>query len=476
MVVDGPIRGAPGGVTARVGAACKAVADHVAADCRLAPSVWLERGGRLRRVAGAGLAFAGDAIRPDEGVIGRTYAAGCETIVPDLAASGAVEGMPLGAVAEVCVPVRCGGRVVGALDVLLTDSVRAGDLDTLRDCAARLGEQIAEIGGGPADTGAWRLVRHMARLPALGEPDAIAHAALAAALDLTAFDSGVVVCRRPDGRLEPASLAGPLGAALASTPPSALEAIAAGVDDGRAGIAAGAPGEDVRPELAALRATDAVAFAALGLTTEGQCVGLLLLAAATPTRPSGDELELLDLLADQTASCLRTAELVRALRERAATDPLTGLGHHATFHEALSSSHRRPSTAVVVCDLDGFKRVNDDFGHQHGDRVLRGVAAALSGALRRGDRLFRIGGDEFAALLLVSGEPEALEAGMRLRDAVEDAALGVSVSIGIAVPHAGESDAALLARADQALYRVKASGRDGVALANDDPLPIAPPL
>ncbi|MEA2324666.1 MAG: hypothetical protein QOD81_4516, partial [Solirubrobacteraceae bacterium] len=86
------------------------------------------------------------------------------------------------------------------------------------------------------------------------------------------------------------------------------------------------------------------------------------------------------------------------------------------------------------------------------------------------------GGDEFAALLLVSDAAEALEAGTRLRTALEEAALGVSISVGIAVPRDGESDAALLARADRALYRVKAGGRDGVALADDDPLPVAPPL
>jgi diguanylate cyclase (GGDEF)-like protein len=232
----------------------------------------------------------------------------------------------------------------------------------------------------------------------------------------------------------------------------------------------------VRPEFAALRGAGAEAFVAVVMTARDEAVGLALLAGPTPARLSADEAELLGLLAEQGGSCLGTAELVRSLRRRAATDPLTGLGHHATFHEALSGAHRRPSTAVVVCDLDGFKRLNDCFGHQHGDRVLRGVAAALTSALRRGDRLYRIGGDEFAALLLVSDAAEALEAGTRLRVAVEDAALGVSVSVGIAVPRDGESDAALLARADRALYRVKAGGRDGVALADDDPLPVAPPL
>jgi diguanylate cyclase (GGDEF)-like protein len=186
--------------------------------------------------------------------------------------------------------------------------------------------------------------------------------------------------------------------------------------------------------------------------------------------------ELRDHLATHGAACLRTAELMGSLRERAETDPLTGLGHHATFHEALAGSHRRPTTAVVVCDLDGFKLLNDTYGHGHGDRVLCGVADAMSGALRRGDRLFRVGGDEFAALLAVESSEQALGAAMRLREAVLEAKLGVTVSVGVAVPQVGETDVALLARADRALYSVKQAGRDGVALANEEPLPSTPAL
>ncbi|MEA2324299.1 MAG: hypothetical protein QOD81_4149, partial [Solirubrobacteraceae bacterium] len=474
---------APGGATAGVGAACGAVADHLAGDGRFVPSVWLERGGRLRCVAGSGVADRPAAISPDDGVVGRTYAAGRETVVADLAASRTAGGhhaqdlgTPDGAVAEVCVPLRCDDRVVGVLDVRFARPLRAGDLDTLRGCAAELGERIAELGGAPADTPAWRTLRRIARLSALDDAGAIARGVLAAAIELTALDSGAVACRRADGSLGVAALAGPLGAALGGLPAGALDAMAASLAEGATSFVAASANDDVRPEFAALRGAGAEAFVAVVMTARDEAVGLALLAGPTPARLSADEAELLGLLAEQGGSCLGTAELVRSLRRRAATDPLTGLGHHATFHEALSGAHRRPSTAVVVCDLDGFKRLNDCFGHQHGDRVLRGVAAALTSALRRGDRLYRIGGDEFAALLLVSDAAEALEAGTRLRVAVEDAALGVSVSVGIAVPRDGESDAGLLARADRALYRAKAGGHDGVALADDDPLPVAPPL
>ena len=165
-----------------------------------------------------------------------------------------------------------------------------------------------------------------------------------------------------------------------------------------------------------------------------------------------------------------------SLRERAESDPLTGLGHHATFHEALAGSHRRPTTAVVVCDIDGFKLLNDTYGHGHGDRVLCGVADAMSSALRRGDRLFRIGGDEFAGLLAVESREQALGAGRRLREAVVEAAWGSRSRSASPCRSAGEADVALLARADRALYAVKAAGRDGVELANDEPLTAPPAL
>jgi len=222
--------------------------------------------------------------------------------------------------------------------------------------------------------------------------------------------------------------------------------------------------------------SDLEALVAVGLFAQGEMLGVLVLASGEPAIVDTDDVELLEQLATHAAACLRTVELLGSLRERAASDPLTGLGHHATFHEALATSHRRPSTAVVLCDIDGFKRLNDTYGHGHGDRVLCGIADAMSGALRRGDRLFRIGGDEFAALLAVDSKTEALGAASRLRDAVNAANLGVTISVGVAVPHADEPDTSLLARADRALYTVKAGGRDGVALANDEPLPSTPTI
>jgi diguanylate cyclase (GGDEF)-like protein len=481
MVTERPIRGvALGGASVGVGAVCQAAADRLAADRGVLASVWLERGGRLRCVAGTGDWPRRDGISPTAGVVGATFTAGAENVVAE--PPGDAAGGPTGGPAiesEVCLPIRCDGCLAGILDVKLTRPIEDGDVERFRRAADDLGREIAALGGPPAESAAQRMLRHMTSLSALDEPDAIARAVLAAALDVMEVDSAALL-RRNAGPAEHEGAAvaalGPLGPVLAEIPPHALDAIARAADDGTASVVIGTRGDLARPELQTLRAAGARSLIAVGLLANAESHGLLLLAGRTERPVSIDDVELLELLAAHAATCLRTADLMRSLRERAATDPLTGLGHHATFHETLARAHRRPRTAVVLLDLDGFKRVNDTFGHQHGDRVLRAIADALTGALRRGDTLFRIGGDEFAALLAVSDPEEALEAGTRLRDAVAAADLGVTVSIGLAVPQRGESDATLLARADRALYRVKESGRDGVAIADPEPLPLLPPL
>ncbi len=505
MVTDRPIRGvAPGGVSVGVGAACRAAADHLAVDPALRPSVWLERGGRLRCMATKG-EWAGTAgITPGADVVGATSSAAADhqgegsggrgagalfagepevraarltaprADHPAMGVAGhgaaAMGVVAADAVGRVCLPIRCDGAVVGLLAVELARPLRAGDPEHFRRVADELGAAIAALGGPPAESAPQRLLRHMASLSALDDPVAIAAAVLDAACELMGLASAAVVVAGAG----PLATTGPLGDLLAATP----GAVRLAADDGTAHLV---PLD--RPATAAdhgaaarLRAAGARTLVTVGLGANAHARGALLLAGASGRAVSIDDLELLELLAAHAATCMRTADLVRSLRERAATDPLTGLVHHATFHEALARTHRRPQTAVALVDVDGFKRVNDTHGHQHGDHVLRSIAHALAGALRRGDTLYRIGGDEFAALLAVGDPDEAIEAGLRLRAAVAAAELGVTVSIGVAVPQEGEPDGAVLDRADRALYRVKDAGRDGVAVAPPEAPPVVPPV
>ncbi|MBA0430452.1 MULTISPECIES: GGDEF domain-containing protein [Stenotrophomonas] len=168
------------------------------------------------------------------------------------------------------------------------------------------------------------------------------------------------------------------------------------------------------------------------------------------------------------------------LETLARRDPLTGLGNRRSFDESLGAAHRRArrqglGLAVLMIDIDHFKRLNDTYGHPEGDRRLRAVAAILDGCLQRGDDLLaRYGGEEFIAALPSSDTSHALDLGERLRAAVEHAALPaphgrVTISVGVAWQAAGDEREPddLVDRADQALYRAKHAGRNCVQLAPD---------
>ncbi|MBV2179614.1 MAG: sensor domain-containing diguanylate cyclase [Castellaniella sp.] len=155
------------------------------------------------------------------------------------------------------------------------------------------------------------------------------------------------------------------------------------------------------------------------------------------------------------------------LLDAAHTDPLTGLGNRRALDVALRTSRTLGrSFAVMVLDIDFFKRINDHYGHDVGDRVIRRVGELMRGHARQGDSLFRMGGEEFLILLPGMGLEVAVSVAERLRASVEQASIlpegAVTVSIGVAAWTRGDMDAVLKA-ADQALYRAKEAGRNRVA-------------
>lgn len=165
-----------------------------------------------------------------------------------------------------------------------------------------------------------------------------------------------------------------------------------------------------------------------------------------------------------------TEELRVALDEArgsARTDPLTELPNRRAFDEAFAALDREAQVTVAICDIDHFKRVNDQFGHAVGDRVIRTVAQTLSAD--GGCLVARYGGEEFAMLFQDVGLDQAAQriekvrtaiAMRRLRVRETGEAIGtVSFSAGVTEGRAGEGRAALMARADAALYRAKDQGR-----------------
>jgi diguanylate cyclase (GGDEF)-like protein len=161
----------------------------------------------------------------------------------------------------------------------------------------------------------------------------------------------------------------------------------------------------------------------------------------------------------------------RAHRRRSTLDPLTGLFNRNALEQRLGELEGQPcnpaeglSHAFLLCDLDHFKRVNDQLGHAAGDAVLQDVAYTMRAALRAGDSIYRVGGEEILVILPGAGHEEAIEIAERLRTEVRErrpVGVPVSVSIGVAVSEPDSVDTEdLLARADAALYAAKAGGRN----------------
>lgn len=168
---------------------------------------------------------------------------------------------------------------------------------------------------------------------------------------------------------------------------------------------------------------------------------------------------------------------IESLREQALLDPLTGVGNRRYTAQILElkvaeARQRKTHVAVVFLDIDHFKLVNDRYGHQVGDVVLKMVARTLAHAMRANDFLGRWGGEEFVAVLPDVQFPALQQTAERLRALVEKSSrdvskqkLAVTVSAGAALSKAGDDADSLLARADEALYASKRAGRNRVTIA-----------
>ena len=217
------------------------------------------------------------------------------------------------------------------------------------------------------------------------------------------------------------------------------------------------------------------------LEREGRLYGLV--TVGRNGRPFTDEeRELLRLLAAQTTLALENVDLHYQVRRQAVTDELTGLSNYAHFQEllAIEIEHVRrygDPVGLLMLDLDDFKLVNDTFGHQQGDAVLRVVARALRDSCREVDTPVRYGGDELAVILPRTALDGALSIAERVRSAIEclqiprnDAtgSLRVTVSVGVSASSGGDKEA-LVSDADRALYEAKREGKNRIAIGQPQP-------
>ncbi len=215
----------------------------------------------------------------------------------------------------------------------------------------------------------------------------------------------------------------------------------------------------------AARIHDIAANVCVPIAERGEVIAVLNVDSfSDPSAFGSTALRLAEVLAQQVAAVVRQAETLEELQRSATTDPLTGLGNRAGFRHQLDLELARArrhdhGLAILMLDLDGFKQINDRYGHPAGDEVLARVAGALLQAARGSDSVFRWGGDEFVLILPEvtprnSGEIAGRFAAAVASVAVHDMRLGASAGTAC-FPVDGEDASSLVRRADERMYRTK---------------------
>ncbi len=220
---------------------------------------------------------------------------------------------------------------------------------------------------------------------------------------------------------------------------------------------------------------DAKSLLVLPLLSADEAIGTLTLVARAEKRFSNDVREMLAVIANQVAISLQNGFLYKKMETMATTDGLTGLTNHRSFQSRFEDLLQRAQrhnhkVALLLCDVDHFKKVNDNYGHPMGDEVLRRVAKVLQEVPRKIDIPARYGGEEFAVILDNVDVIQAKSVAERIRTEIakvvvetDKGGLSVTESIGVVVfPDDGHDRATLIERADLALYHAKHTGRNRV--------------
>ncbi|MBN2706622.1 MAG: GGDEF domain-containing protein [Deltaproteobacteria bacterium] len=195
--------------------------------------------------------------------------------------------------------------------------------------------------------------------------------------------------------------------------------------------------------------------------------------------PATEKLQILNFCLQQLSTRIAEARHCRALEKTARSDSLSGLGNRRHFDAVLDTESARAdryryALSLIMLDLDYFKKINDTFGHQTGDLVLREVGRVLANEIRASDIGCRYGGEEFAIILPETGLMEGRKIAERMRRAIAgrtietqgNVLLKITASLGVASNESRGLD--LVKAADQALYEAKQNGRNRVVVANEN--------
>ncbi len=448
--------------------ACAGLVDDLHAWWDL-PSAYLLIDGRLRCQASRGYYQVSDGFSPSTGVIGRAVTTRSTIFIEDVTADPTFIAAIPGLRSEVCVPIWMDGEVVGAVNLESRAALEPAAIEDAHRAAAFLGERLEALGGFPTGSLAERLARISVALASQSTAADVQAQTVLGALDVSSMGTAALASLDEDGTWSIRSAAGPLEGVLRGWDHAVLSLLGGWV---WAGTSSYFPdGEDVPPEYAFV-GPEIHALSVQPLVVAGKVTGLLITADAQPAAHDPTVTAAMELLAAQAAATLATVRTLERLEEQATRDPLTGLVNRRRLLEELEVALQQgqPGGALVLLDLDGFKAVNDQYGHAMGDAVLCAVARRLEAAARPGDIVCRLGGDEFAVLIRgVSSHTAAAVAARHVAAVAAAPATGwhppVGGSAGLRVL-AGSSSSAMLVDADVALYAAKRSGRGRTVLWN----------
>lgn len=363
---------------------------------------------------------------------------------------------------------RVAKGVFTAADVDLLKAITnhiAVSLETARAAQLEVAVQTARRQRDVAETLRAAMADHASSL----DPDEVIRRILTS-LTRTLGGNSAVLLTRVDDRLMVAAAHGvtaPVGTQLSPVPPEL-----AGLSGPR--VRTVLPGE--RPAVVELL-DEPRSWWAIPAAERGRPFGVLLVGASSAGLMTDAQAQIAAAIADQGITAYENARLFSEVRRLATVDGLTGLHNRNYFfaeaERQLDHARRHDEpVAVVMVDIDHFKRINDTYGHPVGDEVIRMVAGRMRDALRDGDVLGRYGGEEFA-LMTPQTAASAGHLAERLRQTVCGEAfptaaglLPVTISVGVAHLDGGQEDLRqLLARADAELYKAKQTGRNRVSVA-----------
>lgn len=453
-----------------VQSACNAVAAAVSAESGASVDVLLTNANHLYLVACSGLWHAPRAVRVNYGIAGRVLASGHAVSLRDAPVDYPAVYADRTVGSLVCAPVRHRHEPATGVVTVEFDRLRT-DLDdweaVLAKVGALLGRRIHQFGGPSKESAPQWLLRHTLSIAAADDPGELAARSCRAAVELSGLRCAALLVRRNNVFAEwsgpplivmadyCASGSRHLVDAVSALPPPSLSRL---VDAACRHQTAYSRGDlsvlDVRgyePLIDAGVGTVIAASVQMG-TERLDFEAAMLIMDEIAFQPPSDTAFVLELLMTNAAVFYERMSRQHKLQTMAESDPLTGLRHRRPLAGRLASSIPW-RTAVVAVDIDNFKVINDMWGHVAGDRALTVVADAIRQALRGGDEVFRVGGDEFVAVLDVPDHHEAVRVAERMAAAVADR--GHTISVGVALRGSDEPPETTLRRADEAMYAAK---------------------